>query len=224
MEHPLQNESCQLLAANDVQKKFLRTSCILIALYTGAQIFADIGSLKVAFIAGFSVDCGTFIYPFTFTLRDMVHKKLGKSCARTLIIVCAFLNLLMAAFFALVTALPVDPTWTLQAEWAAILGPVWRIVIASICAETVSELIDTEIYHLWVTKVTKKHLWSRVLVSNAVSIPVDSLIFSMIAFVGTMEMSAVISIFWANVIIKGLVTLISIPAIYIGKDSPEMEK
>ena len=87
-----------------------------------------------------------------------------------------------------------------------------------------SELIDTEIYHLWVTKVTKKHLWSRVLVSNAVSIPVDSLIFSMIAFVGTMEMSAVISIFWANVIIKGLVTLISIPAIYIGKDSPEMEK
>ena len=43
---------------------------ILISLYIGAQIVADVGSLKIAVVAGLSVDAGTFIYPLTFTLRE----------------------------------------------------------------------------------------------------------------------------------------------------------
>ena len=59
---------------------------VVIAAYIGAQMIADIGSLKIAMVAGFSVDGGTFIYPFTFTLRDMVHKLLGYRAARNVVV------------------------------------------------------------------------------------------------------------------------------------------
>lgn len=189
-------------------------SLVVVSSYIAAQMLADITSLKIARIGPFSIDGGTFIYPFTFTLRDLVHKLLGKRAARVLIVTAAAINLLMAALFEFVTWLPPDPDWGLQREFAAILGPVWRIVIASIVAEVVSEMLDTEAYHLWVTRVTTGHQWARVLVSNAVSVPVDSLIFVWLAFGGVLSAATVWSIFWSNVLVKGVVTLVSLPGIY----------
>lgn len=194
------------------------SAVIIITIYVAAQILADIGSLKIAYIGKLSVDAGTFIYPITFTLRDMIHKNLGKKIATTTIISCACINLVMALYFAFVSWLPADPTWPLQDAYASILGPVWRIVAASICAEVIAELIDTEIYHLWVTKVTSKHQWLRVLISNAVSIPIDSGIFAFIAFYGQMPMTSIISIIIVNMIVKFAVTLVSLPCIYIVKE------
>ncbi|NMC40369.1 MAG: TonB-dependent receptor [Bacteroidales bacterium] len=48
------------------------------AAYIAAQILSDIGSLKIAWVAGFSIDGGTFIYPLTFTLRDDGSSKFAK--------------------------------------------------------------------------------------------------------------------------------------------------
>ena len=191
------------------------SSMIILASYFLAQILADIGSLKIASIGKMSFDAGTLIYPFTFTLRDLIHKKLGKKTAQRMILLCAGANLIMAGFFALVASLPADPTWDLQVSFAAVLGPVWRIVVASIIAEIISELIDTEVYQFWVSKITTKHQWARVLVSNAVSVPIDSIIFALIAFSGVLPQETVWLIIWANIGIKGIVTIFSIPLIYL---------
>ena len=192
----------------------------IISIYIAAQLLSDIASLKITLIAGFSMDAGTFIYPLTFTIRDLVHKRLGKTAARTVIILAAAINLFMAVFFHFTAWLPQDPTWGLGNEFAAILGPVWRIVIASIIAEVFSELIDTEVYHLWQSRITKRYQWMRVLSSNAVSIPVDSLIFCWGAFGFVLPHEVVWSIFFANVIVKSVVTIISLPSIYMVKDRP----
>ena len=194
---------------------------VVISIYIAAQLLSDIASLKITSIAGFSIDAGTFIYPLTFTIRDLVHKRLGKQVARKIIILAAGINLFMALFFQFTAWLPQDPSWGLGREFAAVLGPVWRIVIASIVAEVISELLDTEIYHLWQSRITEKYQWMRVLSSNAVSIPVDSLIFCWGAFGFLLPHDVVWSIFWANVIVKGAVTLVSLPAIYMVKAQPE---
>jgi uncharacterized integral membrane protein (TIGR00697 family) len=193
---------------------------IVVSAYIGAQMLADIASLKIALVGPLSIDGGTFVYPLTFTLRDLVHKLLGRRAARTLIVAAAVINLVMAATFAFVTWLPADPTWGLQAEFAAILGPVWRIVLASIAAEVVSEFLDTEIYELWVKRVAVRYRWARpqwlrVLSSNLVSLPVDSLIFSWGAFGGVLPAATVWSIFLSNVLIKLVVSLVSMPGIYL---------
>jgi len=190
-------------------------SLLVVSFYIAAQMLADITSLKIAQVGPLPIDGGTFIYPFTFTLRDLVHKLLGKRAARTLIVTAGAINVVMAAFLAFVAWLPPDPTWPLQDAFASVLGPVWRIVLASIVAELVSELLDTEIYALWVTRVTTRYQWARVLVSNAVSIPVDSLVFCWGAFGGTLDAATVWGIFWTNVLVKGVVTLVSLPGIYL---------
>ncbi len=206
--------------SNSNDNRLITTSAIVvISLYIAAQLLSDIGSLKIAWLAGFSVDAGTFIYPLTFTIRDLVHKQLGKAAARTVIILAAVINLFMAVFFQFAAWLPQDPSWGLGKEFATILGPVWRIVIASIIAEVISEMIDTEVYHFWVSRITRRYQWARVLTSNTISIPIDSLIFCWGAFGLALPNAVVWSIFSANVIIKGFVTLISLPAIYLVREN-----
>jgi len=89
-------------------------------------------------------------------------------------------------------------------------------------AEVIAELVDTEGYRLWVERVTHKYQWARVLVSNALSIPLDSVLFSWLAFGGILPNAVVWSIFISNVIIKGLTTLVSLPGIYLVKENPNV--
>ncbi len=206
---------------------FGRLAIVVVAAYAGAQMLADVASLKIGVVAGFAVDMGTFIYPITFTLRDVVHKVLGKRNAQTLIVTAAAINLVMAAYLAWAASVPSDPTWGLGEAFSAVLGPVWRIVIASILAEIVSELIDTEVYHWFVTRVTTRFQWARVLLSNSISIPIDNLIFAVGAFgpLPGLENSplslpwpVVGQIFLFNLAVKYAVTLVSLPLIYLTRD------
>jgi uncharacterized integral membrane protein (TIGR00697 family) len=160
------------------------------------------------------MDAGTFIYPITFTLRDLAHKTVGAGGARLLIVTAAAINLAMAGLFWFVAWLPGDPSVGPQREFGLVLSPVWRIVIASIAAEVIAELVDTEVYRLWVERVTTRYQWARVLTSNAVSVPLDSLIFSWGAFGGVWSDSVVWSIVLANILVKGATTLLSLPLIY----------
>jgi uncharacterized integral membrane protein (TIGR00697 family) len=204
-----------MTSPENTKNKLLSTAILVSVFYVAAQMMADIGSLRIVMLAGFSVDAGTFIYPLTFTLRDMVHKVAGIKVARMLIFAAAGINLVMALFFKITAILPPDLAVGPQSKFAIVLAPVWRIVVASIIAEVIGELIDTEGYRFWVERVTQKHHWARVLVSNALSIPVDSFLFSFLAFWGSMPTPVVLSIFISNMIIKGVTTLISIPGIYL---------
>lgn len=191
---------------------------IVSAAYVAAQMMADIASLRIITLFGLSVDAGTLVYPFTFTLRDLVHKVAGIKAVRVLIITAAVVNLLMALLFWVTSILPADLAVGPQVEFGMVLSPIWRIVFASIVAEVIAELIDTEGYRLWVERVTTRFQWMRVLVSNAISIPIDSLVFAWIAFGGDLPNSVVWGIVLANVLIKGAVTLISLPGIYLVRD------
>jgi uncharacterized integral membrane protein (TIGR00697 family) len=188
---------------------------VSVGAYVAAQMLADIASLKIGVVAGLAVDMGTFIYPITFTLRDIVHKVLGRANARLLILTAGAINLFMAAYLWWSASVPGDPSWGLNDEFRAILSPVWRIVVASIAAEVISELVDTEIYHWFVTRITTRFQWLRVLTSNTISVPIDNLIFAIGAFGWTLPWVVVSEIFFFNLLVKYAITLISLPLIYV---------
>ena len=189
--------------------------------YIAAQMLADITSLKIVSFLGLSMDAGTFIYPITFTLRDLVHKAVGAKGARVLIITAAVVNLLMAGLFWFVSWLPGDPGVGPQTAFGDVLSPVWRITMASILAEVLAELMDTEVYRLWVRHVTRRYQWLRVLTSNAVSVPLDSLVFAWGAFGGVFAAAVVWDIVLSNVLVKGATTLLSLPLIYAVPEGEE---
>ncbi len=197
------------------QPNIPRSAVLVVSAYIAAQMLADIASLKIGVVAGLAVDMGTFIYPLTFTLRDLVHKVLGKRNAQTLVIAAGAINLFMALYLMWSASVPGDPSWGLNAEFSAILAPVWRIVLASIAAEVISELVDTEIYAWYVRRVGARRQWGRVLLSNSLSVPVDNLIFSVGAFGWALPWGVVWQIFLFNLLVKYALTLVSIPLIYL---------
>jgi hypothetical protein len=196
------------------------TLAFVVAVYVAAQMLADITSLRILDIAGFSVDGGTIVYPLTFTLRDLIHKVGGIRAARLAIFTAAGINVVMVGLFWLVGVLPPDLAVGPQDEFGALLTPVARIVLASIIAEVVSELLDTEAYRRWVLRMGNRMQWGRVLVSNAVAIPVDSALFVGIAFWGVVPPAVAVSIFWANVLVKFAVSVASVPLIYTVRPGP----
>jgi uncharacterized integral membrane protein (TIGR00697 family) len=206
---------------------FTRIAVVAVGAYVGAQVIADVTSLKIGTFADRAVDMGTFVYPITFTLRDVVHKALGKRAARTLVVTAAVVNLFMAVYLQWAARAPSDASYLLGPEFEAVLAPLWRITIASIVAEVVSELVDTEVYHWFVRRVTTRHQWARVATSNAVSVPIDNVIFAVGAFGAipgfahhelTLPWDVVWEIFLVNLTIKALVSALSLPLIYLSPD------
>lgn len=215
-----------------MSKQTIRAIVLLVGTYVMAQAIADIGATKLVEIGGVVMPGGTFIFALTFTLRDMIHKRLGREWARMTIFAAAGLNVLLAAYLLTISRLPSPDFFALGDAWRAIFAIVPAITIGSIVAELASELTDTEVYHFWKTRFPRAPQWSRVVASNFVSLPVDSIIFTALAFVllpplfGAESMplgQAITRIASGQILYKAAVTLVSLPLIYTVEDRPLTE-
>ena len=197
-----------------------RQTALLIAVagYVAASLISNVMSIRIVTIFGQSIDAGTLLYPLTFTLRDVVHKIGGRRAAWTTIVTTAGLNVVMVLAFLVAAKLPADPAVGAQTQFGQVLNSTWRLVAASIAAQVIAELIDTEAYHLYVGRFGHRAQWGRVLVSNAVSIPVDSVVFVVIAFAGTPAWASAGAILASNIVLKSATTLLSWPLIYAVRD------
>jgi len=118
---------------------------------------------------------GTLVFGITFTARDFVHK-MGRRYIYGMIGAAAVLTSIMAVL----TDTP------------------YRIVVASFITIVIAETIDTEVYQRFIHQP-----WLvRVSASNAVSIPIDSILFSTIAFLGVMSVIDIVAIVWADILWK----------------------
>jgi uncharacterized integral membrane protein (TIGR00697 family) len=210
-------------------KKIDRTSAtiILTGLYLFFSLAGNIAATKVTYFGGLVMDAG-FIYSLTFTWRDLIHKQLGQRAAVTTIWLAAAVNLLAALYFQLVVLLPAQTDWANsggQSAWEFLFSLQMRIVLASILTALIAELIDTKVYQLW-TRGGREEWpqWTRVFASNSVSIPVDSLLFPIIAFAGVVGAEGLQQMVWTNIIVKALVTILVFWTIYLVPEKPIYEE
>ena len=186
--------------------------------YISLIIFSNLGSLRILNIAGLSVDGGALLYPFTFTMRDLLHNKTGAQITRFTIWLAAGINILLFAFVWMVGALPADPTVGAQAEYSLVLAPGLRLVAASVVAMTIAELIDTVVYSAVRRKYGTRKQWLRVILSNTISVPIDTAVFLLIAYTGLYDFSVLVGMFLSNLIIKYVVSLLSFGGVYLVKE------
>lgn len=107
--------------------------------------------------AFFLVNVGTLFFGITFTQRDRVHA-FGRTVVYRMIAFAAVANV--------VAALSV--------------GTPLRYVAVSFLAIVVSEIANTEVYH----SLLHRRWFARVASSNAVAAPIDTIIFTTLAFAG----------------------------------------
>lgn len=205
-------------------QRALRWLLLSVSAYVACSLMANVMSVRILRLgptwASFSLDAGTLTYPLTFTLRDMVHKVGGRYVARVVIVAAGALNVLLALGLYLASVLPADPgvSGGAQDHFGDVLAPVTRIVLASVVAQVLAELVDTEVYQRFVDRFGHRAQWGRVVSSNAVSIPLDSALFVLIAFGGAVPFAVAWSIIWSNIAVKGATTLLSVPLIYAVPD------
>jgi len=204
-----------------------QAAIILSGLYLFFSLAGNIAATKVTYFGGLVMDAG-FIYSLTFTWRDLIHKQLGQKVASTTIWLSAAVNLLAALYFQLVVLLPAQTDWANsggQIAWEFLFSLQMRIVLASILTALIAELIDTKVYHLWTRGGREKWpQWTRVFASNSVSIPVDSLLFPIIAFAGVLGAEGLQQMVLTNIIVKALVTALVFWTIYLVPEKPIYEE
>jgi len=186
---------------------------ILIGLYIACELIANVTASKPVQLGGIVVPAAIFIYTLTFTLIDLINESLGKQGARKVILAAFIANLLLAGYVQLAVVLPPASFYSGQEAFAGVLGSTPRIVFASLTAYLISSLIDAEIFAFWKTRI-RGPKWIRVLVSNAISTGVDSVVFISIAFYGIMPIWVLIK---GQYIIKMAITIVSLPLIYFIK-------
>jgi uncharacterized PurR-regulated membrane protein YhhQ (DUF165 family) len=124
------------------------------------------------------VSVGTLVFGVTFTQRDRVHR-LGRRTVYAMILAAAVLNSLQSVF----------------------LDVSWRIILASFTAIVLAETADTEVYQ----RLMGRSWTQRVAGSNAVSIPLDSVIFNAIAFAGVFPLAKLAAIVFGEIVFKTIV-------------------
>lgn len=148
------------------------------ALYIVAVLIANYtATWFIPFPVFGQVAFGTLIFGITFTLRDRMHRN-----GRRYVYGVIALTALLAAFESLIIAVPA------------------RIIIASLIAIVLSETADTEVYQ----RVIRRNWYARVAASNAVSIPLDSIVFNLIAFAGVFPWPVLVSIVFGEIVVKAL--------------------
>lgn len=182
---------------------------VLIALYVACELIANVTASKPIAVLGLIAPGGVFIYALTFTLIDLINESMGKVGARHVVYAACGANVLLALYASLMVTLPAPAYYTGQAAYATVLGSTPRIVLASLTAYVVSSLLDVEIFAWWKEHV-RRYRWARVMVSNALSTLVDSVVFVGIAFAGVLPLLPLVA---GQYVIKMTITVASIPLI-----------
>jgi len=191
---------------------------LAIGLYIAAELIANVTAVKPIVLGrlGIIVPAGVFVYALTFTLLDLINERLGKRGARQVIGTAFCANLLLAAYAQLTVWLPAPAFFDGQAAVVRVLGATPRIVAASLIAYLVASLVDAEVFAWWRARVGG-YRWVRVLVSNALSTGLDSVVFVTLAFAGVLP---VLPLVVGQYLVKMGVTVVSLPLIYMIRATP----
>ncbi|MBS9777533.1 MAG: VUT family protein [Gammaproteobacteria bacterium] len=158
---------------------------VLITGYVLSVLFANLtlnSFIPLPYFGQLSV--GTIFFAAVFTLRDRIHAASGLS----------------PVYFAIACALIVNVVT------AYMLGTPSRFIIASFLAILISELADTAIFQ----QLRDKKWGVRVLSSNAVSVPLDTVLFTFLAFYGIESIGFMMEIIYADIIVKYLISVLFI--------------
>lgn len=175
----------------------------------------------------FNLTCGVLLWPLEFVITDIVNEYYGpKAVRRISLIAVALISYAFLMFYLAMSAAPVS-FWvaskmengvpSMQLAFEAIFGQGMWIIIGSIIAFMVSQLIDVTIFHKIKKLTGEKMIWLRSTGSTVVSQLVDSFVVLIIAFkIGNgWSWSTVLAVGVVNYMYKFTMAIILTPLIHL---------
>ncbi len=209
----------------------------IIAEMIGVKIFSGEATLGFApanlHILGYTMDfnltAGAVIWPVVFITSDLINEYFGKPGVKRISYLAA--GLIAYSFLVIFLTMRLPPAqWWLEAynkdadgnyfnmdfAFNRIFGQGQRIILGSLSAFLLGQLVDVFVFHKMRKITGNKMLWLRATGSTIVSQFVDSFVVLYIAFAGTFTNEQIIAIGITNYIYKFVMAVILTPLIYFG--------
>lgn len=174
----------------------------------------------------YTLTCGVVLWPLEFIVTDIVNEYYGLRVVRRIsLIAVALISYAFLAFLA-ATALPADESFwrgskatdgvpDMQAAFHSIFGQSMRIIVGSLIAFLVSQLLDAYIFQR-IKKITGgRYVWLRATGSTLVSQLIDSFIVLAVAFGESWGWQRVLAVGMVNYSYKAVAALALTPLLYL---------
>jgi queuosine precursor transporter len=176
----------------------------------------------------FSLTAGVVPWPIVFIMTDIVNEYYGVKGVRFLTVITV--ALIAFAFFVFYFAIRMSPDtkyWLgsyaqqgvpdMQAAYKAIFGQGMNIIVGSLSAFILGQLIDAMVFRKIKVLTGEKSIWARATLSTVVSQFIDSVVVTYIAFTIFRGVPVGQSMAWAFTAYayKFLIAILFTPVIYL---------
>ncbi len=175
----------------------------------------------------FSLTAGVLLWPVVFVMTDIINEYFGMRGVRFLSFLAA--GLIAFAFLAFFISIRLSPPdwWVIsnqqkgidnmQNAYASVLGQSNWIIVGSLVAFLIGQIVDVFTFHRIKKMTGEKHIWLRATGSTFVSQFIDSYVVLVIAFyIGAgWDIRTVLAIGTVNYIYKFFMAIVMTPVIYI---------
>jgi len=193
---------------------------ILAGIFITNAVVAELTGGKLIHIGPFIMSIGIIPWPVVFITTDLINEHFGKDGVKKLSFITAGLiaYCLIILFLAIHIPAAKGISTVTDEQFQAVFGQGVMIMIASIIAFLVSQLIDVSIFWFLRNKTGKKMIWLRSTGSTVMSQLFDSFIVSGIAFwlTGKITTAEYINMAATGYTFKLIIAICLTPMIYLG--------
>lgn len=179
-----------------------------------AGITANIQVTKTIILFGMTATLGNIVYAGSFLATDILSEKYGKKDATRGVWIGFFAVVAFTILMQIALVFSPAPFDEMHDSLAQVFGIMPRIVIASLLAYLVSQKHDVWAFSFWKERFPGP-LWLRNNLSTIVSQLIDSVLFTLVAFVGVFPAGVLVEIVVTTYILKAIVALLDTPFLYI---------
>ncbi|QLL12328.1 queuosine precursor transporter [Pseudomonas chlororaphis] len=167
-------------------------------------IFTSIAATKPIYLEslGIIITPGTFLYPLTFLIVDLLNENFGLRLARKAIFFAFASNAMIIILLYGSTFLPGLPGWKLDTPYNDVIIHVSSVLVASSVSFLVSENINSYLLCKIKELTNSRFLFLRIFLSTLFAVIIDSFLFCYIAFYGSMQNSDILNMIYVQIAIK----------------------
>ena len=154
---------------------------VLLALFTTIFVLSNIVSTKGVQVGPLVTDGAFFLFPAAYVIGDVISECYGFRAARRAVWTGFLAMIIAVSTFYVAILLPAASFYEGQAAFAATLGLVPRIVVASLSGYAAGQLLNAWLLTLMKDRLGERGLWKRLLGSTVVGEFGDTLIFCLFA-------------------------------------------
>jgi queuosine precursor transporter len=187
----------------------------IVAVFITCLITANIVAVKLVEISGFVLPAGTIIFPISYIFGDVLTEVYGFRQARRVIWLGFFCNFIVVVAIWIGQVLPPSSFWDGQKAYERILGYTPRLLVASFLAYLVGEFANSFVLAKMKIATKGRWLWTRTIGSTLVGEGLDSLVFMILAFWGTIPVAALLLAILTQWLVKSAYEAVATPLTYI---------